>query len=844
MNVYLRLFYARLCNRSALVLAVLCLASSLVASPSSLAQASQQEFLFAYKLMQRGDLAEAGPAFDTFLEKFPQDESRGDALYFRAAIYRQSGALQAAAEVLAGATGQHVPKRVPAYAVQLLRGQVLTDLGRYDEALTSLEKVDLDRLPDQALASVQLLRALAYRGAGNFEASANAAATAAKLSSPVKARAMLELGRAQALTGDTPAALATLGQALAFDDAAVNPEAARYAGDLAYEAGELDRAVGFYARVIERHQTSAEFPAAVTGRMWADLKAGRNVAVVNAYKQFIDTLPAADLATARYLTASAYQAIDQHAPAAELLTQYVVAGDEQPLAALALYKLAVSQFQLTRFDDMGRTVARLEQSFPDSPQQIDASFLLASADAKQGKSSEGVARLNRFIEEGPDNPYFLQALLRRAALYEQSDEFDAAAKDLERYLDASGKTLAESPSVALRFVDLSHRLGRYDVAIQTAQNLLEQDAEPAVVQEAMYRLGEAQTRATQYREALATFDALQKEHPINPYRQAVDLRRGLLLNQLGRSDESMAVLLASANDERLPAAQRIAALRIIAAHLRDADRPDDAAVTLRRMEQIAGLETLADHELLWLGNYEVERREPASALQVLSTFNADTRKLTGVAESELLLTRGRAHYQLDDLENAHRSFFGVVALGRGFDLEARMFLARTEAKRGNLDAALIELSDLTNSQDGRVVAEALYETGQVHRQRGDLLRRRGDTAAATTALQSARASIKRMVLLYLTVEELQPLPQQGLIELAEIAEELGDSEAMVKELDELIRAFPDSPYAEYGRALLAEKQRNRPDDALARLNRLDPDSLDATLRKWVATKKTELEALR
>lgn len=829
-----------------LFLAVAILLTSFFAVPILFAQASasQQEFLFAYKLMQRGDLVEAGEAFDTFLEKFPQDESRGDALYFRAAIYRQNGALQAAAELLAGATGNSAPKRVPAYAVQLLRGQVLTDLGQFDEALASLEKVDLDRLPDNALASVMLLRALAYRGAGNFEASANAAASAAKLSSPVKARAMLELGRAQALGGDTPAALESLGKALAFDDPSVNPEAARYAGDLAYEAGQLDQAVAFYGRVIEKHQTSAEFPAAITGRMWADLKAGRNVAVVNAYKQFADTLPAAEQATAKYLVASAYQSIDQHALAAELLTAYVAAGDDQPLAALALYKLAVSQFQLARFDDMARTVERLEQSFPESPQQIDASFLLASADAKQGKSTQGVARLNRFIEQGPDNPYFLQALLRRAALYEQSDELAAAAADLRRYLDDSGKSLNESATVALRYADISHRLGQYDVAIETCEALLAKANDPAVTQQALYRLGEAQTRAAQYREALATFDKLQEQHPINPYRQAVDLRRGLLLNQLGRSDESMATLLASANDERLPTPQRVAALRIIAAHLRDDDRPDDAAVTLRRIEQIAGLESLSDSELLWLGNHEVERGEPAAALNVLATFNNDTRKLTGVAESELLFTRGRAHYQLNDLENAHRSFFGVVAFGRGFDLEARLFLARTEAKQGNPDAALIELSDLTNAPDGRIVAESLYEAGLVHRQRADLLRRRGDTEASDEALRSGRASIKRMVLLYLTVEELQPLPQQGLIQLAEIADELGEPEAMAKELNELIRAFPDSPYAEYGRSLLAQKQRNRPDDALARLNRMEPDTLDSTLRGWVAAKKNELEALR
>ncbi|MEM6856110.1 MAG: hypothetical protein AAF593_17025, partial [Planctomycetota bacterium] len=122
--------------------------------------------------------------------------------------------------------------------------------------------------------------------------------------------------------------------------------------------------------------------------------------------------------------------------------------------------------------------------------------------------------------------------------------------------------------------------------------------------------------------------------------------------------------------------------------------------------------------------------------------------------------------------------------------------------------------------------------------------RRGNSTGSQESLLAARASIKRMVVLYLTVDALQPLPQQGLIVLAEVADELGEPDAMVKELNELIRAFPDSPYAEYGRALLDEKQRQRPDDALVRLNRLDVDTLDLTLRNWVQAKRVELEAMR
>ena len=124
------------------------------------------------------------------------------------------------------------------------------------------------------------------------------------------------------------------------------------------------------------------------------------------------------------------------------------------------------------------------------------------------------------------------------------------------------------------------------------------------------------------------------------------------------------------------------------------------------------------------------------------------------------------------------------------------------------------------------------------------MQRRGDAAAAQDALIAARAPIKRMVLLYLTVDTLRPLQERGLIELSEIAELLGEPAAAEKELEELVRAFGDSPYAQYARALLSFNHKNRPDDALARLQRLDPAALDPVLRGWVAEKIKQIEALR
>ena len=805
--------------------------------PSALAQ--QDQFLFAYKLMQRGDLAEAATAFDEYLDRYPQAEQRGDALYFRAALHRRDGELEEAVDLLDAAAA---PSRVPGYLPVLLRGQLLTDLGRFDEAVTALEALEGDDLPEAARPSVALLRGLAYRGAGNLAASATSLQKAAEAGGDTRPRALLELARNHAAAGDDAAAMAALDAALDLEDSAVAPEAALLAGDLAFRVGDFDRAAAAYRLVVEQHQTSPQFGPAATGVLWTHLQAGEPQAVIDAHGQFAAALPDDQRPVAAFLLGSAHQALGEHEAAATHLTDYL-ATDDPPLGALALYRLAVSQAALGRVEALRDTVATLEARYPDAPQRLDAAFLLATT-GQPGDDADAAGPLAAFIDDGPDNPYYSQALLRRSVLLEQQGNLDAAAADLRRYLDAADPDAADRPRVTLRLVDLSHRLERYDDAVSLADALLAGEPEPAVEQEALYRKGEAQTRQGEFAAALETFDTLVDRHPAGPFRAAADLRRGLLLSRLNRPDRAMEVLTEVADNATVDASQRVAALRIIAARQRETDRPDDAASTLRRMERLGGLDTLTGAELLWLADHELSRDDADAAIATLDTLNLPGRTLAPAERSAALYHRGRAQFQRRDFADAHRSFAGVVALGQGHDLHARLGLARAKAAQGDLDPALRELSDLINVDDTAVRAAALYETGVTHRRRADRLYREDRPDDAREALTEARASLKRLVLLYLTVDELYPLQPDGLLELHEIALALGEPDAALKEVRELLRAYPDTPYATYAEAVLAEDERRRPDDALVLLQKLEGETLPEALKRRVKARVKRLEALQ
>ena len=153
------------------------------------------------------------------------------------------------------------------------------------------------------------------------------------------------------------------------------------------------------------------------------------------------------------------------------------------------------------------------------------------------------------------------------------------------------------------------------------------------------------------------------------------------------------------------------------------------------------------------------------------------------------------------------------------------------ADQGQYDRALAELAGLLSDDDSRIAAEALFDAATVHRMVAAERWRRDDRTGADESRREAQRLFKRMVLLY-PLEELEPLPQLGYVELADLAAELGDTRTVAAELDELIEKYPDGPYAVYGKAVkLADQQRHG--DALALLKRLNEQPMDPRLQQRV-----------
>jgi tetratricopeptide (TPR) repeat protein len=815
---------------------------------------AHQQFLFAYKLLQRGDDQMAADAFDDYLGKFPRDAKRGDGLYYRALLFRRAGRNDMAAGLLEDVPE---PQIVPAYAVDLLKGQVLADLQRHEEAVVALRRIDTEALEPKVAVSVLYLRGLAQRGAENLPAAAVDLEAAAELDSPMRGRALLDLARVQVLMGREQEAVTTLSRAMRHTDATAAAEAARMAGDISYNNREYDRAVELYGRVLDRHQGSRHFGAAVIGTLWSHYSAGRYRQVLEVFDRHRTALPVQDRVAAWYLAGSAQQDLGEHERAVQLFDQVAHGEGRVPLQDKVLYKLAASQFELGRFDQMTRTVERLRTQFPDSDVAVDAAFLLAAADARRGNVAQGAARLTQIVDQGPQSPYYLQALLRRARMYENHDRLDAAADDYFRFLEGStipsvgqrpdGQPLLRPTQIQagafLRLLDVYQRLNRHELTAGLAKRWLDtKRLEPLVEQEAMYRRALALVRVGNSNDALAVFERLEQQHPLSPFSSEVSYYRGLLLLSLDRADQAVPLLERAADNEELARPLRVNALRLVALRQRNTGGAAAAAETLRRIESLADVDQFTDAELLWMARHLVEAGEASEAMRYTRPLVEGRPGASSATRAEALYLAGRAHRAAGRLDDAERLFQQVVAMGHGFDLESQLELAKVTADRGHFDEAGRQLEGLIRSEASAIAAEALFTAASFQRELAAKHRRAENREGVRAANLAAQHSLKRLVLLY-PFRELEPMPQLAYLELADIAVELDELDAAARELRELVEKYPDGPFAVYARAVLAADA-NRRAEAQALIRSLSGAELHPKLRHRVDELARVLEVNR
>lgn len=816
----------------------------------AVSEVAHQQFVFAYRLLQRGDTKLAIEAFDDYLGKFPRDEKRGDALYFRALLAKQQNQTVKAQQYLDEKAP--APTLVPASAVLLLKGEVAADLHQYELALKSLERIDLAELEPPLRASALFLQGQAYRGTKNLPAAAAQFDAAAKIDTPLRPRAQLELARVYAQLNQLPKAIDAAKIAATSGDPHIAPQAAKAAGDYAYRAGQYAPAADYYKIVLTNYSTSDEMSPSILGSMWAMLGMKQFPQIITAFDQYKTTLSPEDRVVAWYLTGSAYQEQGEHDKAAGMFNALVLGSTGSAVEDKAMYKLAYSQAELGQYDQAVQTTAQLRQKHPQSALNTDSEFLLASVEIKRGNSAAAIKRLSSIIDAGKQSPNYAQAILLRARFNESSNQLQAAAADYTAYLQAtstpnSAATITSDSilEASLRLIDISYRLGQFKDSAQAAASLLSRDDLPDATRElAWYRQALALIRLKEYEPAYGVLSTLIAKAPKSIYLPQTYYYRGLVGMALKKSGPAVTDLLAAADQATLPESLKINALRLVSIQQREAKASTDAVKTILKLEQLAGLPGLSAGELLWVSQDKLAQKDAKSALKYLRPIVARQVDSATDQRATAMHYTAQSLRMLDDLPAAVTAYRQAVSLGQGDQPYIRLELAATLAQQGNSREALDEFQGLINSEQSAVAAAALQQTALMYIDLARTAATTNDPAGSKQAYEEARKLLKRLVLLY-AFEELSPIPQMGYVRLAEVEREMGNpdqSQAMLKELAE---KYPNTAYADYAKAMSLTADPLRRGDAMFLFKKLleaKPENQpDAELRKQVEAAIKSLE---
>lgn len=813
--------------------------------------AANQQFVFAYRLLQGGEDRLAAQAFDEYLAKFTTDARRADGLYYRAYLARKADDNKTASRLLADA-GE--PTIVPAYALQMLRGQVFIDLGQYREAIAALETIKLEKADALVRASSLQLRGLAYRGAGNLEAAARALAEASQIDSPLRARSLLDLARVEAMAGDARKAVGTLDKVIGLGDGATIPEAALLKGDLLDRAGDFGQAIAAYRIVITDHQSSPQFPAAVVGMMWARLAALDFDGILSDHKQFSEVLPDQQRGVAAYLAGSAAQEKGDHSKAIAFFAQAQTAGPETGVQDKAIYKTAVSYFRLQQYEAVNQAIVRLNRTFPDSPHNLDALLLLATAEARSGNLPRGVALLDVAIQRGEDHAFFAPALLQRAKLLAAAGQARQAADDYQRYLTLGDKLTPESRNAAtLALIDLLRQLDKLDEAAALAQEMLKLKDLPVEMRgQALYRQAAVQFAQGSDRAAIETAATYLKEFPQGAHSMEVLYMHGRAQLQLGQIDQGLTSLGKVAQAAGAPVPLRADALRRVSIqHRTGSDAASHAAAAealeaLHRLTQAAPQNAgtdpaessttgLSPRERLWLAEYALNQQQPKDArawlaplVEALPAFDMPRDIRAGA-----LVLQGRAHRMEGDAGAAMTALQAAIAIGDTHTgLRGRLEIGRVLASDEKLTEALAEWESLISASQSAVAAEASFESGLVQRRMARKRTLASDITGAEAANREAQRLFKRVTLLY-SHPQLSPLPELAHVEAAEVALAMGANDSARGEYEQLVQRYGQSAYGKYAQAMLLLGQ-NKRGDAVFLLKQLGDQKLDPRLESRVS----------
>ena len=424
-------------------------------------------------------------------------------------------------------------------------------LEQYQQALKELELADAYNHSQSMSALISLARATSFFGQKQYSRAVEHyhAFLLSSTEGDDTTRAGCELALCFAELKQWDDALDTFAIMQKFESEKLVTETTQYLAEKAYDANEKDVAEKFYLSMIAPSNPQTVITRGLSGLAWVNMESTDNAKAFAVFKRLTEDYP--DSKFSRNAAMSRAKFLDEKGFEAEASEMYSLVinryGSSEEASVSRLRQVALLQ-AMGGPANLGQARDLLKEQLQQSGGSSDDETLyqLGWVLTDLGKTSDGMDRFNRLVQQYPDSKYWSDAAFRVASQQIRDGEIEAATAIAEAILEKQNaseeitvRTMLLKGQLAARANDWSEVTRLMKQVKQSISVSSSMTSASAIGSKATYWLAESLYQQEQYNKSSQEFAAILDDTTLDTDLQPwVRLRLAQCLGKLERWDDA------------------------------------------------------------------------------------------------------------------------------------------------------------------------------------------------------------------------------------------------------------------------------------------------------------------